>query len=106
PGGRAAARGVAALSAALASGGIFALGVAALVMVGAAFPTGRLPSPQSLFFGWKSRRRRARRYAQVLSIATRHGLGSQLRGFGGDSPGRAVKTARALRESLAEAGVT
>src|SRR5699024_11134448 len=46
------------------------------------------------------------RYAQVLSIATRHGLGSQLRGFGGDSPGRAVKTARALRESLAEAGVT
>ena len=98
--------GVAALFMALAIGWIFALGVGALVMVEAAFPTGSLPSPQSLFFGWKSRRRRARRYAQVLSIATRHGLGSQLRGFGGDSPGRAVKTARALRESLAEAGVT
>jgi ubiquinone biosynthesis protein len=105
-GGLEVAPGVAALFTALAIGWIFALGVGALVMVEAAFPTGSLPSPQSLFFGWKSRRRRARRYAQVLSIATRHGLGSQLRGFGGDSPGRAVKTARALRESLAEAGVT
>ncbi|MGO3022556.1 MAG: ABC1 kinase family protein [Brevibacterium sp.] len=66
----------------------------------------RLRGPQSLFFAWKSRRRRARRYAQVVSIAVRHGLGSQLRGFGGDSPGREVKTARALKESLAEAGVT
>ena len=105
-GGLEVAPGVAALFTALAIGWIFALGVGALVMVEAAFPTGSLPSPQSLFFGWKSRRRRARRDAQVLSIATRHGLGSQLRGFGGDSPGRAVKTARALRESLAEAGVT
>ncbi|SDS14665.1 ubiquinone biosynthesis protein [Brevibacterium siliguriense] len=98
--------GVAVLFMVLALGWIFALGVGALVMLEAAFPTGSLPSPQSLFFGWKSRRRRARRYAQVVSIAVRHGLGSQLRGFGGDSPGRDVKTARALKESLAEAGVT
>lgn len=98
--------GVAVLFTVLALGWIFALGVAALVMLEAAFPTGSLPSPQSLFFGWKSRRRRGGRYAQVVSIAVRHGLGSQLRGFGGDSPGRDVKTARALKESLAEAGVT
>ncbi|AMT95564.1 ABC transporter [Brevibacterium linens] len=98
--------GVAVLFMVLALGWIFALGVGALVMLEAAFPTGSLPSPQSLFFGWRSRRRRARRYAQVVSIAVRHGLGSQLRGFGGDSPGREVKTARALNESLAEAGVT
>ncbi|GGC29972.1 ubiquinone biosynthesis protein UbiB [Brevibacterium sediminis] len=98
--------GVAVLFMVLAFGWIFALGVGALVMLEAAFPTGSLPSPQSLFFGWKSRRRRGRRYAQVVSIAVRHGLGSQLRGFGGDSPGRDVKTARALKESLAEAGVT
>lgn len=98
--------GVAVLFMVLALGWIFALGVGALVMLEAAFPTGSLPSPQSLFFGWRSRRRRARRYAQVVSIAVRHGLGSQLRGFGGDSPGREVKTARALKESLAEAGVT
>lgn len=98
--------GVAVLFMVLALGWIFALGVGALVMLEAAFPTGSLPSPQSLFFGWKSRRRRGRRYAQVVSIAVRHGLGSQLRGFGGDSPGRDVKTARALKDSLAEAGVT
>lgn len=98
--------GVAVLFMVLALGWIFALGVGALVMLEAAFPTGSLPSPQSLFFGWKSRRRRGRRYAQVVSIAVRHRLGSQLRGFGGDSPGRDVKTARALKESLAEAGVT
>lgn len=98
--------GVAVLFMVLALGWIFALGVGALVMLEAAFPTGSLPSPQSLFFGWKSRRRRGRRYAQVVSIAVRHGLGSQLRGFGGDSPGRDVKTARALKKSLAEAGVT
>ncbi|WP_166973783.1 ABC1 kinase family protein [Brevibacterium atlanticum] len=98
--------GVALLFTVLALGWIFALGVGALVMLEAAFPTGSLPGPQSLFFGWKSRRRRTRRYAQVVSIAVRHGLGSQLRGFGGDSPGREVKTARALKESLAEAGVT
>ncbi|MGC2939329.1 MULTISPECIES: ABC1 kinase family protein [unclassified Brevibacterium] len=98
--------GVAVLFMVLALGWIFALGVGSLVMLEAAFPTGSLPSPQSLFFGWRSRRRRARRYAQVVSIAVRHGLGSQLRGFGGDSPGREVKTARALKESLAEAGVT
>ncbi|MGM0699149.1 MAG: ABC1 kinase family protein [Actinomycetota bacterium] len=98
--------GVAVLFMVLALGWIFALGVGALVMLEAAFPTGSLPSPQSLFFGWKSRRRRGRRYAQVVSIAVRHGLGSQLRGFGGDSPGRDVKTARALKETLAEAGVT
>lgn len=98
--------GVAVLFMVLALGWIFALGVGALVMLEAAFPTGSLPSPQSLFFGWRSRRRRARRYAQVVSIAVRHGLGSQLRGFGGDSPGREVKTARALKQSLAEAGVT
>jgi len=98
--------GVAVLFMVLALGWIFALGVGALVMLEAAFPTGSLPSPQSLFFGWKSRRRRGRRYAQVVSIAVRHELGSQLRGFGGDSPGRDVKTARALKESLAEAGVT
>lgn len=107
PNGLDVAPGVALMLLLLATGWIFALGVGVLVMVEAAFPTGTLPGPQSLFFGWKARRRRGRRYAEVVSIAVRHGLGSQLRGFGGgDSPGREVKTARALKESLAEAGVT
>ena len=91
----------------LATGWIFALGVGVLVMVEAAFPTGTLPRLQSFFFGWKSRRRRGRRYTEVISIAVRHGLGSQLRGFGGrNAPDRELKTARALKHSLAEAGVT
>ncbi|MGO2037337.1 MAG: ABC1 kinase family protein [Brevibacterium sp.] len=101
------APGVALMLLLLATGWIFALGVGVLVMIEAAFPTGSLPGPQSLLFGWKARRRRGRRYAEVVSIAVRHGLGSQLRGFGrADSPGRESKTARALKESLAEAGVT
>src|SRR5699024_9120186 len=105
-GGLEVAPGVAALFTALAIGWIFALGVGALVMVEAAVPTGSLPSRQSPCFGWKSRRRRARRYAQVLAIASRHGPGSWLRVSGGGSRGRAVTSPRALSEAPAEAGVT
>lgn len=101
------APGVALMLLLLATGWIFALGVGALVVIEAAFPTGSVPGPQSLLFGWKARRRRGRRYAEVISIAVRHGLGSQIRGFGrGATPGREAKTARALKNSLAEAGVT
>ncbi|MGO2421420.1 MAG: hypothetical protein ACTIA2_01260 [Brevibacterium aurantiacum] len=81
-GGLEVAPGVALLLLLLATGWIFALGVGALVVIEAAFPTGSVPGPQSLFFGWKARRRRGRRYAEVISIAVRHGLGSQIRGFG------------------------
>ena len=86
---------------------IFALGVAALVFFEAAFPTGSLPSFSQIFTGWKARRRRTRRYGDVISIAVRHGLGSRLRGFGHDDGfGQDAKTARALRNALNEAGVT
>ncbi len=86
---------------------IFALGVGALVFLEAAFPTGTLPSFSQIFTGGKARRRRTRRYAEVTSIAVRHGLGSRLRGFGrDDSSGQEAKTARALRSALNEAGVT
>ncbi len=90
----------------LAVGWIFALGVAALVFFEAAFPTGTLPSFSQIFTGWKARRRRARRYAFVISIAVRHGLGARLRGFGHDDGfAQDAKTARALRNALNEAGV-
>lgn len=86
---------------------IFALGVVVLVALEAAFPTGTLPSPAAWFTGWGARRRRAGRYRDVVSIAVRHGLGSRLRGFRREGdPGRDVKTARALRDALNEAGVT
>ncbi|WP_253901584.1 AarF/ABC1/UbiB kinase family protein [Arthrobacter sp. PAMC 25486] len=85
----------------------FALGVGALVFLEAAFPTGTLPGFSQIFTGWKARRRRTRRYADVISIAVRHGLGSRLRGFGRDEGfGQDAKTARALRNALNEAGVT
>lgn len=85
----------------------FALGVGALVFIEAAFPTGTLPGFSQLFTGWKARRRRTRRYAEVTSIAVRHGLGSRLRGFGrDDSSAQDAKVARALRNALNEAGVT
>lgn len=91
----------------LAVGWIFALGVGALVFIEAAFPTGSLPGFSQLFTGWKARRRRGRRYADVTSIAVRQGLGSRLRGFGSDEgPAQDAKTARALRKALNEAGVT
>ena len=91
----------------LAVGWIFALGVGALVFIEAAFPTGSLPRFSSLFTGWKARRRRGRRYSDVVGIAVRHGLGSRLRGFGhGDGSERETQTARALRDALNEAGVT
>lgn len=86
---------------------IFALGIAALVFIEAAFPTGSLPRVSTFFTGGKARRRRSRRYSEILSIAVRHGLGSRLRGFDrGTNVEHAAKTARALRNALNEAGVT
>ena len=107
PGGLNVAPSVAVLFLILAVGWIFALGVGALVFIEAAFPTGTLPGLSQVFTGWKARRRRTRRYADVTSIAVRHGLGSRLRGFGsGSGPGRDSTTAKALRDALNEAGVT
>lgn len=85
---------------------IFALGIGVLVFIEAAFPTGSLSGFGGIFTGWKARRRRTRRYADILSIAVRHGLGSRLRGFGQDSSSdQDRKTARALFNALNEAGV-
>ncbi|MHA7268771.1 ABC1 kinase family protein [Arthrobacter sp. HLT1-20] len=98
---------VAALFLILAVGWIFALGVGALVFFEAAFPTGSLPALTTLFTGWQARRRRARRYADIVSLAVHHGLGSRLRGFGKvSSDEHEQQTARALRNALNEAGVT
>lgn len=86
---------------------IFALGIAALVFFEAAFPTGSLPRLTAVFTGWKARRRRSRRYTEIVSIAVRHGFGSRLRGFGqANGAEHEQKTARELRHALNEAGVT
>ncbi|GAA4513846.1 ABC1 kinase family protein [Brevibacterium yomogidense] len=108
PGGLEVAPPIAAMFLVLATCWIFALGVGALVVIEVAVPTGSLPTVRSVLFGWKARNRRGRRYSEVIAIAVRHGLGSQIRGFGrsSDRPDRQRKTARALRDSLSEAGVT
>ncbi len=84
----------------------FALGAAILVTLEVVIPTGSLPPLRSLVLGWGRRWRRGRRYAQIMAIAARHGLGAQLRGLRPPGPGRAPETAVALRRLLEDAGVT
>ncbi|MGG5753568.1 ABC1 kinase family protein [Zafaria sp. Z1313] len=86
---------------------IFALGVAVLMVLEIAVPTGTVPSPLALFTGWKTRRQRTGRYLQVMRIAVRHGLLAQVRGLDRrHRPAAEHATARELRAALEEAGVT
>lgn len=59
----------------LAGAWVFALGVAALVVLEAVVPTGTLPNMLGFFAGWGARRRRAKRYSQIVVISVKHGLG-------------------------------
>lgn len=98
---------VAALLLSLVGAWAVAIGLALLVVLEALVPTGSLPGPVALVRGLPARYRRARRYARIMAIATRHGLGGFLRGRsrlpeGEDAP----RVARALRLAFTEAGVT
>lgn len=82
--------------------------VVVLVILEAIVPTGSLPSPLEVIRGLPARYRRTRRYAEILAVASRHGLGRYLgRGRPSsaewDSPSR---VATALREALTDGGVT
>jgi ubiquinone biosynthesis protein len=91
----------------LAAAWVFALGVAALVGLEAVVPTGTLAHTLGYVTGWGARRRRAKRYTQIIVIAVKHGLGGYLRGrAGADSYHGVAKTARSLKDALNEAGVT
>ncbi len=83
----------------------FAIAAAVLVVLEIMVPTGSLPTVRSLVFGWGRRWRRGRRYAEVMGIAARHGLGAQLRGVRTPDPDSS-RTAVSLRRALQEAGVT
>lgn len=79
-------------------------GVVAIVLVIFEFlvPTGRLSNPVAAVRAAFRRRDRARRYAQILAIASRHGLGfyqSHRRGDDNELP-------RALVSAMNDAGVT
>lgn len=99
--------GIASLFVILTFAWVFALGLTSLVIAEAIAPTGTLPSPLSLITGWKARRRRTKRYLQIITIATRNGLGGFLGGRVRTGPDRGpAQIARSLRRALNEAGVT
>lgn len=56
-----------------------ALGVGGLVLLEALAPTGSLPSPVAVLRDLPARRRRSRRYGQIVRVAVKHGLGGFLR---------------------------
>lgn len=90
----------------LAAWGV-ALGIGVLVLLEALAPTGSLPSPFALVRDLPARRRRSRRYGQVVGIAVRHGLGGFLRA-GSRIPEEEDRTrlGRRLRLAFSDAGVT
>lgn len=91
----------------LATAWLFALGLAVLVVLEAVIPTGTLPNPITLLRTWPARRRRARRYTQIVGLAARHGLGGFLRGRSRLSPTESERSvARQVRNALSDGGVT
>lgn len=86
---------------------LVALEVGVLAILEALVPTGTLPGPVTLVRSLPGRWRRSRRYAAIVRIAARHGLGRYLspRARTGDER-PASATARALREALTQGGVT
>ena len=102
------------LGTALLFGGLAACGASLVAMAGLVIaevivPDGSMPGPVELWRSWRSRLARTRRYAQVLRIALRHGLGRFLRGqrhVGLNSSASRRELARSLRRALDEGGVT
>lgn len=84
-----------------------ALGVGALVLLEALFPTGTLPSPVAVLRDLPARRRRSRRYGQIVGVAVRHGLGGFLRaGSRLPEDHDHVHLGRRLRLAFSDGGVT
>lgn len=84
----------------------FAIASAVLVGLEMVVPTGSLPPLRRLLLGWGHRWRRGRRYSRILAIATRYGLGAQMRGLFDPKWASDHSMAENLRLALDEAGVT
>lgn len=86
----------------------FTLGLAVLVILEAVLPTGTVPGVPTLWRRWRGQRRRTRRYAAIVGIAARHGLGRFFRPGSRSrypaDPGLG-RTAVALRRALEDGGV-
>ncbi len=99
------ASGAAVLVITLFASWMIAIEVGLLAIGEAIMPTGTLPGPVDLVRSAPQRWRRSRRYLAILRILARRGLGRYLRP--GVRAGEAdVRTARALRDALADGGVT
>lgn len=91
---------------------LFALLLAALLVGEILLPTGSVPGPVALARRARSLGGQSVRYAQIVAIATRHGLAGFLRrGAGRDTAGDvdgsgAARLGRALRAALTDAGAT
>jgi ubiquinone biosynthesis protein len=86
-----------------------AASMAVIVVAEVVVPEGSLPGPVEVWRGGRSRAARARRYAQILRIAVRQGLGRFLRGrrhTGLRTSAERRDLARSLRRALDEGGVT
>ncbi|MBN0039502.1 AarF/ABC1/UbiB kinase family protein [Cellulosimicrobium cellulans] len=106
------APGVALVAVVLAFAWAFVLGLCVLLVLELLVPTGSVPGPWRALRGLRQGRRETRRYAQILAIGVRHGLGGALtRGARQPDGSRLSRTdqrrqAAALRNALSDAGVT
>ncbi|MGC5585024.1 ABC1 kinase family protein [Ornithinimicrobium sp. W1665] len=84
-----------------------ALGVGGLVLLEALVPTGTLPSPVAVLRDLPARRRRSRRYGQIVAVAVKHGLGGFLRaGSRLPEDHDHARLGRRLRMAFSDGGVT
>lgn len=83
---------------------MIAIEVGLLAIGEAIVPTGSLPGPVELVRSLPQRWRRGRRYAAIVGVLVRRGLRRYLRP--GARTDGAARTARALRDALADGGVT
>ncbi|MFD4990506.1 ABC1 kinase family protein [Cellulosimicrobium cellulans] len=106
------APGVALVAIVLAFAWAFVLGLCVLLVLELLVSTGSVPGPWRALRGLRQGRRETRRYAQILAIGVRHGLGGALtRGARQPDGSRLSRTdqrrqAAALRDALSDAGVT
>jgi ubiquinone biosynthesis protein len=87
---------------------VFLVAIAFLVLGELVVPTGTWPRPDKWVTALRGKLARARRYSQIVRIASRHGLLPVPRPRGGPAGDRAAvaaETARGLRLALQEAGV-
>jgi ubiquinone biosynthesis protein len=100
--------GIVVLFGALAFGWVFAFGIAVLVATEALWPT-TAANPIAAFRAALYRRRRTKRYLQILTLLSRHGVGWILHDLPGQArrdPSLAGRTPDALVAAINEAGVT